>query len=100
MINNKESGVKPWANNDLTHKDIHEEIIKNKYDIELIKESIITIKDNHLKHIEDDMKGINSKVDKLDTKLDKKIDKMDSRLWWIMGILIAATIVPMIKDMM
>ena len=85
---------------DLTHRDLHDDMMKNKYDIKIIKESIITIKDNHLKHIEEDMKGINSKVDKLDTKIDKKIDKMDSRLWWIMGILIAATIVPMIKDMM
>ena len=42
--------------------------------------------------------SINKKVDKLDEKIDKKIDKMDGRLWWIIGILIGATLIPMIKD--
>ena len=82
----------------LSHDDIHEEIIKNKYTIQIIQNDIESIKNNHLKHIEDDMDSINKKVDKLDEKIDKKIDKMDGRLWWIIGILIAATLIPMIKD--
>lgn len=81
-----------------SHDDIHDEIIKNKYTIQIIQNDIDVIKNNHLKHIEDDMKSVHKKVDKLDEKIDKKIDKMDSRLWWIIGILIAATLVPMIKD--
>lgn len=85
---------------DMTHTDIHDEIIKNKYTIQVIQNDIDTIKNNHLKHIEDDMASVHNKVDKLDEKIDKKIDKMDSRLWWIIGILIAATLVPMIKDSM
>tara|TARA_B110000914_G_scaffold154531_1_gene135634 strand:- start:625 stop:903 length:279 start_codon:yes stop_codon:yes gene_type:complete len=82
----------------LSHDDIHEEIMKNKYTIQIIQNDIESIKNNHLKHIEDDMDSINKKVDKLDEKIDKKIDKMDGRLWWIIGILIAATLIPMIKD--
>ena len=82
----------------LSHDDIHEEIMKNKYTIQIIQNDIDIIKNNHLKHIEDDMDSINKKVDKLDEKIDKKIDKMDGRLWWIIGILIAATLIPMIKD--
>ena len=82
----------------LSHDDIHEEIMKNKYTIQIIQNDLDIIKNNHLKHIEDDMDSINKKVDKLDEKIDKKIDKMDGRLWWIIGILIAATLIPMIKD--
>ena len=82
----------------LSHDDIHEEIIKNKYTIQIIQNDIESIKNNHLKHIEDDMDSINKKVDKLDEKIDKKIDKMDGRLWRIIGILIGATLIPMIKD--
>jgi len=82
----------------LSHDDIHEEIMKNKYTIQIIQNDLDIIKNNHLKHIEDDMDSINKKVDKLDEKIDKKIDKMDGRLWWIIGILIGATLIPMIKD--
>ena len=85
---------------DMSHEDIHAEIVANKYNIQVIQNDIDVIKNNHLKHIEDDMASVHKKVDKLDEKIDKKIDKMDNRLWWIIGILIAATLVPMIKDSM
>lgn len=49
---------------------------------------IKVIKDNHLKHMSDDI-----------DKLDKKVDKMDARLWWILAILVGATFLPMIADL-
>ena len=59
-----------------------------KTEIALIKKDISTIKDNHLAHIEKDMNRIHNKV-----------DKIDSRLWWIAGIIIAATVGPLIAGM-
>ena len=59
-----------------------------KTEIALIKQDINTIKDNHLAHIEKDMNRIHTKV-----------DKIDNRLWWIAGIIIAATVGPLIAGM-
>lgn len=59
-----------------------------KVEIALIKQDINTIKDNHLAHIEKDMNRIHNKVDKIDT-----------RLWMIAGIIIAATVGPLIAGL-
>jgi hypothetical protein len=59
-----------------------------KTEIALIKQDINTIKDNHLAHIEKDMNRIHTKV-----------DKIDNRLWWLAGIIIAATVGPLIAGM-
>lgn len=57
-------------------------------EIALIKQDIKTIKDNHLHHIEKDMNLIH-----------KKIDKIDNRLWWLAGVIIVATLGPLIGQM-
>ena len=57
-------------------------------EIALIKQDINAIKDNHLAHIEKDMNRIHNKVDKIDT-----------RLWMIAGIIIAATVGPLIAGL-
>ena len=57
-------------------------------EIALIKKDINTIKDNHLAHIEKDIDQIN-----------KKVDKIDNRLWWLAGIIIAATVGPLIAGL-
>ena len=57
-------------------------------EIALIKKDINTIKDNHLAHIEKDMNRIHTKV-----------DKIDNRLWWLAGIIIAATVGPLIAGL-
>lgn len=49
---------------------------------ELARE-IDTIKNNHLAHMAEDI-----------DKLDRKVTAMDARLWWILGILVAATVIP------
>ena len=59
-----------------------------KTEIALIKQDINTIKDNHLAHIEKDMNRIHTKV-----------DKIDNRLWWLAGIIIAATVGPLIAGL-
>ena len=58
---------------------------KNTADIAEIKQDIHTIKTNHLYHIEKDMNNINQRV-----------EKMDNRIWWVLGILVASTVVSMI----
>jgi hypothetical protein len=49
---------------------------------ELAKE-IDIIKNNHLAHMAEDI-----------DKLDRKVTAMDGRLWWILGILVAAVVMP------
>jgi len=60
---------------------------QNSKDIVEIKHSIDTIKDNHLRHLEADM-----------AKQSKAIEKIDNRIWWVLGILVASTVIGMIKN--
>ena len=57
-------------------------------EIALIKKDIEVIKDNHLFHIEKDM-----------NKISNKVDRIDNRLWWLAGIIIVATVGPLIGNM-
>lgn len=59
-----------------------------KTEIALIKKDISTIKDNHLAHIEKDIDMIH-----------KKVDRIDNRLWWFAGIIIVATVGPLIAGL-
>lgn len=59
---------------------------QNTSDIQDIKHSIETIKNNHLHHIEKDM-----------ASMDKRIEKMDNRMWWVLGLLVTGLIIPVIK---
>tara|TARA_R110000737_G_scaffold223848_1_gene238786 strand:+ start:353 stop:634 length:282 start_codon:yes stop_codon:yes gene_type:complete len=65
---------------------IEQQTNKNKDDIQDIKHSIDTIKDNHLYHIEKDM-----------AKQSKAIEKLDSRIWWVLGILVVSTVIGMME---
>jgi uncharacterized membrane protein YoaK (UPF0700 family) len=62
-----------------------QQLNQNTQDIAEIKGSINTIMTNHLAHLEKDME-----------KQSKLIDKIDSRLWWIVGLLIASVVIPAI----
>jgi hypothetical protein len=53
---------------------------------ELARE-IEIIKDNHLRHLQEDV-----------SKLNKKVESLDNRLWWILGILVSATVVPAVVN--
>ena len=56
---------------------------------------VLEIRDNHLDHMKQDIDKMDAKID----KMDNKVEKMDSRLWWILAILVGATLVPMIASM-
>ncbi len=43
------------------------------------------IRDNHLKHIADDM-----------DQMDRKIEKMDARVWAILILLVSAVVIPVV----
>ena len=60
---------------------------QNTQDIQDIKGSIDTIKNNHLWHIEKDME-----------KQSKLMDKLDNRIWWVLGILVVSTVIGMVKN--
>lgn len=60
-----------------------------------LTEIVINIRDNHLEHIKQDMDKMDAKID----KMDNKVEKMDGRLWWIIAILVTATLVPLITGL-
>ena len=60
---------------------------KQQKQIDDIKQDIATIKDNHLFHIEKDM-----------ASMDKRIEKMDARIWWVLGLLVAGTVLGIVGD--
>ena len=66
---------------------IEEQTNKNKDDIKDIKNSIDTIKNNHLHHIEKDME-----------KQSKAIEKIDQRIWAVLIILVVSTVIGMVKN--
>ena len=49
-------------------------------DVKIIRNDIVTIRDNHLAHMK------------------KDIDKIDMRLWAILIILVGSTLIPVIKS--
>jgi len=51
--------------------------------LDQIKAQIELITNNHLTHMQDDI-----------GHLCKKIEKLDQRLWYVLGILIAGTLLP------
>lgn len=60
---------------------------KNTQDIEHIKTTLVRLETNHIAHIEKDM-----------ARLDKTIDKMDTKVWAILVLLVASTIVAFIGE--
>ena len=66
-------------------KQLQTQVNQNTADIGDIKHSIDVIKNNHLPHIEKDM-----------SSMDRRIEKMDMRLWAILLLLVASTVIGMI----
>lgn len=64
-------------------KNIEEQVQENTENIAHIKNSIDTIKNNHLFHLEKDME-----------KQSKAIEKIDNRIWWILGLLVTGIVIP------
>ena len=57
------------------------QVADNTVAIKLIQHDIKTIKNNHLAHIEADLR-----------KIDKKVEKIDLRLWGIMMLIVASAV--------
>ena len=74
MIKNKTKKVVMIEANDT-----EVQVGKNTVDIKLIQHDLETIKNNHLAHIEADIK-----------KIDKRVEKIDLRLWGIMMLIVAS----------
>jgi hypothetical protein len=72
---------------DLTHRDLHDDLIKNKIDIELIKHSIHTIETNHLAHIQDSVEN-----------LENRVEKIDNRVWAILIAIIVTGVIPILLE--
>lgn len=68
-----------------------DEVTQNKIDIEVIKYDVASLKESTREH--------NAKTEKDFELIHKKIDKIDSRLWWIAGIIIVATLGPLIGSL-
>ena len=48
-----------------------------------LAEQIKVIKDNHLAHLKQDV-----------DRVENRLEKMDARLWWILGLMVAAIVIP------
>lgn len=57
-------------------------------EIALLKKDIETIRDNHLHHLKEDV-----------DRVEKKVDKIDARIWWILGLLVASVLGPMLANL-
>ena len=59
----------------------------NTKNIDEIKNTLTVMKDNHLYHIEKDM-----------SSMDKRLEKLDNRIWWVLGVLVASTVLAFLGD--
>tara|TARA_R100000231_G_C5327713_1_gene165361 strand:+ start:717 stop:947 length:231 start_codon:yes stop_codon:yes gene_type:complete len=58
-------------------------------EIALLKRDIQNIRDNHLKHMKQDI-----------DRIERKVDKIDNRLYWVLGVLISTQVASMIANML
>jgi len=68
-----------------------DEITQNKVDIEVIKHDVASLKESTREH--------NAKTEKDFELIHKKIDRIDSRLFWVLGVIIVATVGPLIGSL-
>ena len=66
-------------------------VIENRIAIEVIKCDIQALKSSTNVH--------NKKTDREFESLHKKIDQIDGRLWWFAGIIIVATVGPLLAGL-
>ncbi len=66
-------------------KKLQDTVDQNSKDITDIKQTLVRLETNHIHHIEKDM-----------CAQSKRIEKMDNRVWWVLGILVASTVISMI----
>lgn len=65
-------------NNRITTKDLHIEIEQ--------------IKNNHLKHMADDIDDLKESVKENRTFFQTRLDRLDNRIWWVLGLSVTTMI--------
>ena len=75
-------------------EELKKTVTENTADIAEIKNSIETIKNNHLHHIEKDMAVQSYEI----SRLVKIYEKMDMRLWAILILLVSSVVIGMITN--
>jgi len=75
-------------------EELKKTVADNTADISEIKQSIETIKNNHLHHIEKDMQIQSYEI----SRLVKIYEKMDMRLWAILILLVSSVVIGMITN--
>jgi len=82
--------IKTERNTDTELKTKQSQFVNSSYDtqIALLKQDITTIKDNHLAHMSEDI-----------DRIERKVDKIDTRIWAVLGLLVASVLGPMIANM-
>ena len=63
--------------------------MKSNMTLKELQTQICEIRDNHLRHMKED-------IDRIETK----VEKMDTRLWWVLAILVSAVLIPVLKDLL
>ena len=71
----------------MAKRSIEEQVTENSLMLKVLEKDLETIATNHLTHLAEDIK-----------RVDAKVNKMDNRLWWILSILVASTVVGMLGD--
>ena len=57
---------------ELSHKDLW-------FELKLIKE-------NHLKHLHEDVDDVKTELKEARAEFNQKIDRLDNRIWWLVGL--------------
>jgi len=66
-----------------------EKIQSNGERIAKLEATVENIRDNHLAHMAEDI-----------DRIERKVDKIDNRIWWVLGLLVASSVVGMIGEYM
>jgi len=64
-----------------------EKIQSNGERIAKLEATVENIRDNHLAHMAEDI-----------DRIERKVDKIDNRIWWVLGLLVASSVVGMIGE--
>ena len=78
-----------WAEKEATYFTPKPQSIETE--VALIKHDVNAIKESTREH--------NAKTDRDFELIHKKIDKIDNRLWWLGGVIIVATVGPLIGSL-
>jgi hypothetical protein len=56
------------------------------------------IKENHLKHLHEDVEDVKTELKETRKEFNTKIDRLDNRIWWLVG-LVTVTMIGVIAEM-